>query len=391
MVGNFLPNQGPEIATVNRDSNTVTVISNFNTPTPVFNTFATGGVEPVQAIAVTLPGEAAENLVIANSGDGVFTLLNGADGLEEEASLADHDLPAPTAIELASVLGDEVSFYAATAGVEAAFTLSFVLPGFSASTAPVPGSSSATAEAPVQLVALTETSLALVGTLLVTMLTSPTTTTPVGVTTSSSSSASSSPLDNETGTGAEVSAAFLAIGPSQGQGFFSQGGAGGSTGGEEAEAGAGAGPAPPVNQAPAPAPASAWDRFVLGVDVAIEQIRQEDPETFFGAEAEGPAPGAAAAPTPEARAAADGTGGPLGLVSPDAATVPPAAGHSAPGPQYRHDSAEMPPALPAAPIAPAGALALAALLVVRASPAADARGGRRRSLEGKRPGPQRGG
>jgi hypothetical protein len=61
------------------------------------------------------------------------------------------------------------------------------------------------------------------------------------------------------------------------------------------------------------------------------------------------------------------------------------------GPRYRHDSAEMPPALLAAPISPAGPLALAALIVVRASPAADARGGRRRTVEGKRRGPRRGG
>ena len=173
MVGTFLPNQGPEILTVNRGSNDVTVISDFTSSTPVFDTFSTGGIDPVAAFAVTFTGEALESLVVANSGDGLFTLLGGTEGLEVEATLSNPDLPEPTALALASVSGDEVSFYATTAGVEAAFTLAFILPGFTPSVSPVPGSSSATAEAPAQLVALSETSLALVGTLLVTMLNTP--------------------------------------------------------------------------------------------------------------------------------------------------------------------------------------------------------------------------
>ena len=57
-----------------------------------------------------------------------------------------------------------MEFYATTAGVDAAFALAFILPESSASRSPVPGGSAF--EGPAQLVPLTETSLALVGTLL---------------------------------------------------------------------------------------------------------------------------------------------------------------------------------------------------------------------------------
>ena len=214
MVGGFLPNQGPEILTVNRGANDVTVISDFTSNNPVFDTFSTGGIEPVQAIAITFSGEADESLVVANSGDGLFTLLGGTDGLEEEQSLSKSYLPEPTALDLASVSGNEVSFYATTAGMEAAFTLNFVLPGFSPSTAPVPGSSSATAQAPAMLVALSDTSLALVASLLVTMLDAPLITvlnTPTSATLAATS-------ENQ----AEVNTSFLSVAPSQGQGLFAQ-------------------------------------------------------------------------------------------------------------------------------------------------------------------------
>jgi hypothetical protein len=176
MAGGFLANQGAEIATVDRGTSNITVISDFTSVTaaPVFDSFSTGGIDPVQAIAVTLPGQALESLIVANTGDGLFTLLGGAAGLGEEAPpLSDRELPEPTALAAPSLSGNVLSFYAATAGMEAAFTLAFILPGFTPATAPVPGSSSAAAVAPAQLVALTDTSLALVGTLLVTMLGTP--------------------------------------------------------------------------------------------------------------------------------------------------------------------------------------------------------------------------
>ena len=90
IVGTFLPNQGPEILTVNRGANDVTVISGFTGLTPVFDTFPTGGIEPVTAFAVEFPGQALESLVVANEGNGLITLLGGRrDGLEVEGVAVD--------------------------------------------------------------------------------------------------------------------------------------------------------------------------------------------------------------------------------------------------------------------------------------------------------------
>jgi hypothetical protein len=188
LVGTFTPGQGPQILTVNQGSNDVTLISNPGGNAPVFQRFPTGGIDPVAAFAVDLSGQGLESVVIANSGDGLFTLLGGGDCLEVEASFSNPEFPQPSALALAGVNGDEVDFYATTAGVEAAFALEFILPGSSASispisgevategatpllllpgttsTSPIPGGSAA--EAPAQLLPLTETALPLVGTLL---------------------------------------------------------------------------------------------------------------------------------------------------------------------------------------------------------------------------------
>jgi hypothetical protein len=366
MLGHFLANQGLEILTVNRDSNTVTVISNFTTPTPVFNTFATRGIEPVEAIAVTSPGQALESLIVANNEDGVFTLLGGPGGLEEEAPpLADPKLPAPTALELASITGNAVSFYATTTGVEAAFTLSFILPGFTPATGPAPGSSSATAQALAQLVPLSEMSLPLVGSLLVTKLTNPTNPAETAANVSSSVApalalAGGSEIENA----AQAGSSFLSIAPSQGQGFFTELNTGESTASEDVEEGAesGAGPAPPVNPAQAP-PVPAWVRSFLDVDEAIEQIRRENQDVRFGGDE--PRPDAAGAPAP------DEPEPPPGLPSGDAAAdrQRPTTGMIRLARLFTDidRSAERPGRL-GTRVARASAVALAALLVIRANP-----------------------
>ena len=166
MVGTFTPGQGPQILTVNGGSNDVTVISNFNSNAPVIQSFPTGGTDPVAALGVDLAGDGLESLIVANSGDGLFTLLGGAgaDGLEIEATLANAALPEPTALALDTFDSSSVEFYAVTAGVDAALALAFILPEGLAFRSPVPGDSAF--ESPAQLVPLTETSLALVGTLL---------------------------------------------------------------------------------------------------------------------------------------------------------------------------------------------------------------------------------
>src|SRR5437588_739755 len=75
---------------------------------------------------VKFAGQSLESLVVANSGDGLFTLLGGTEGLELEQTLSSPYLSQPSALVLAALSGDEVSFYATTAGVEAAFTLAFI-------------------------------------------------------------------------------------------------------------------------------------------------------------------------------------------------------------------------------------------------------------------------
>ena len=134
MVGSFTPGQGPQILTVNRGSNDVTVISNFNGNAPVIQSFPTGGTDPVAVLGVDVAGNGLESLVVANSGDGLFTLLGnvGADGLEVEATLANSALPEPTALALDTVDSSELEFYAVTAGVDAALALAFILPESSA-------------------------------------------------------------------------------------------------------------------------------------------------------------------------------------------------------------------------------------------------------------------
>jgi hypothetical protein len=383
MIGNFLPGLGPEILTVNRGSNDVTVISDFLSSTPVFDTVSTGGVEPVAALGFEPAGQSLESLVVANGGDGLFTLLGGAEGLELEQTLSNPELPAPSALALAALSGNEVSFYATTAGMEAAFTLAFVLPGFtpSSSASPIPGSASALAEAPGQLVALSETSLALVGTLLISALGTPSTT-------STSFLAAS-------GNQAEVNAstALASLAPSQGQSLFTQ---------VETEESGGGEPVPeaPEGQAQGPARgqgaiAPPWVRSLLSLDRLFDEIRQEHQEALTGKDEGEPAvhEDSAAAPAPQPAepvrsqdvddgmsaeavdAALDALG--LGVLGEGAAPSRPSGRMSpgAPGPEAcgwsgAALSQRMRRNPPGEPAAVGVLLAVATVLIVRANPAA---------------------
>jgi hypothetical protein len=303
MTGTFLPNQGPEILTVNRGSNDVTVISDFLSSTPVFDTFSTGGVEPVAAFDFEPSGQTLESLVVANGGNGLFALLGGPEGLELEQTVSNPELPEPSALALAALSDDEVSFYATTAGMEAAFTLAFILPGFTPSggLGPVPGSDIALAEAPGQLVALSETSLALVGTLLIAVPGTPSTTTTTTSTSFLAATANQAEVNTlliavpgtpsttstsflaATANQAEVNTAsgFVSVGPSQGQSLFPQVETEESGSGEPAE------PTPeaPQDQGQAPARgqgalAPPWVRSLLSLDRLFEEIRDEHQEAL---------------------------------------------------------------------------------------------------------------
>jgi hypothetical protein len=257
MLGTFLPNPGAEIVTVNRGSNDITVISDFTSSTPVFDTISSGGLEPVAAFGVTFPGQALESLVVANAGDGVFALLGGAGGLAVEQTRTSDSVPEPTALDFDSVSSNEVQFYAATAGTEAAFALDFTLQGFSSAVAgtPIPGASSAVPEAPAQLVALNETSL----TLVVTVLNNPA---PSLITLASP------------GNSPEVNTSFLAPPPSQGQSLFTQLQSSESGDEENGEME----PETPVGQRTTP---PLWVQSILGVDEAFQEIRQENRDALL--------------------------------------------------------------------------------------------------------------
>jgi hypothetical protein len=214
LVGTFMAGQGPQIVTVNSGSNDVTVISDVNGNAPVIQSFPTGGIDPVASFAVDITGNGAESLVVANSGDGLFTLLGGTESLGIVATLSSPALPQPSALALSAVDEHEVAFYATTDGVEAALALAFILPGRVAPISParggptqelvplfpldrsfvttaVPGGFAT--EGPAQLIALNDASLPLVGTLL-----------PVVV-----NSRSSLTVENQSGSQAELSIALL--------------------------------------------------------------------------------------------------------------------------------------------------------------------------------------
>jgi hypothetical protein len=248
LIGNFLAGMGTEIVTINQGSNDVTVISDFNSNAPVFQTFATGGEEPVAAFAVSLTGDGLESLAIANSGDGLFTLLGGTEDLAVEATVFNPALTEPSALALAAVSGNAVSFYATTAGLDVAFTLAFLLPGSAASGSPVPGGS--VTEGPAQLLAPEGTSLALIGTLLTVVLETPV--------------ASSLPGPaEEQGT---VDVSILPAPPALGQSLF-------TTSNDDEHGSSAAGPVPAGS--PGIPDELSWSRFVLGVEEVFDQIREE--------------------------------------------------------------------------------------------------------------------
>ena len=247
MVGNFTLGQGPEIVTINQGSNNVTLISDFGSNAPVFQDFPTGGLDPVAAVAGEFFGNGLESLIIANNGDGLFSLLGGTEGLQVEATLSNPELSEPTALVLAASTGNEVSFYATTAGLEAAFTLAFLLPG---PPPVIPGG-----PAQLFLLPLNESSLALVGTLLTVVLDIPTNAT-LTITAEDQAAVSSS----------------VVAAPSFGQDPDTPGNNDepGSDEGVESQA------ANPVAQGPI-----GWSRFILSIDKAFDRIRNENQDALF--------------------------------------------------------------------------------------------------------------
>ena len=150
--------------------------------------------------------------------------------------------------------GGQVQFYAATAGREAATLVALSLGGETqpeAAALPSPSTNNL-----AQLVPLQQSSLALVGTLLVTMIESP------------GAEVNLSPAETETTTALAFS---LATPVSVGQGTPGQGGNDNAGGGGDEEAGT---PADAAANRAGP-DASSWQTFVLGTDEALEQFQRE--------------------------------------------------------------------------------------------------------------------
>jgi hypothetical protein len=158
--------------------------------------------------------------------------------------------------------------------------------------------------APAQLVALTETSLALAGTLLVTTLSTPSAPTLTVLTSSPSTT-----LATVNETQAQVSTAFLSVAPSQGQGLFTQGNMP-ETHAEEVVA---TEAAPTVGQGRGQdAKPPAWIRYLLGVEEDVEQIRRENQDALLGADK----PAATAKPPRNDAEAPAGDGSPASRSTP---------------------------------------------------------------------------
>jgi hypothetical protein len=271
-----------DLLTVNAGSNDLTLISGFGGPDPVTSTIPSGGIDPDAAFAFA-DGSGFEDLVVGNAGDGELALFEGGlSGLSLTAAATEPNLPDPTALAFSALTGGQVQFYAATAGRESAELVAFSLgieTGLSASS-----DASFAASSVAQLVPLSESSLPLVATVLTFTITV---------------------SGNDFNLGlAETESAFLSgTGATVGQGLLSQGrgGPGGDDGApsDEPETGV-AGSVPAV--------ITPWERFVIGLDKALEQFWRDNPDGVSGA----PAPGTASDP-PAADAPAQG--GPTSLKS----------------------------------------------------------------------------
>ena len=251
-VGNF--DGKPDLVTVNAGSNDLTLISDFMSADYVTSTISSGGTEPDAAFSFS-SGSGFDNLVVGNGGDGVLALFEGSEqGLTLTSSETNPDLPSPTALAFSGLTGGQIQFYAATAGREAATLVDLSLGGEAQSEAAALPSPSTNNLA--QLVPLQQSSLAVVGTLLVTMIESP------------GAEVNLSPVETETTTALAFS---LATPVSVGQGTPGQGGNDNAGGGGDEEAGT---PADAAANRAGP-DASSWQTFVLGTDEALEQFQRE--------------------------------------------------------------------------------------------------------------------
>ncbi len=252
IVGNF--DGKPDIVTINAGSNDLTLISGFSGPDPVTSTISTGGLDPVTAFDFS-SNSGFDNLVVGNNGDGVFALFEGGtSGLTLTSTQVNPNLPSPTDLAFSALTGGQVQFYAATSGQEAANLVTLSLSGETLAKSQS-DTSLASVNNAAQLVPLQESSLALVASLL-------------------TLTVSTSTVELATLSAESESAVSVAVAPSSsatlGQSVSGQSGHDSSESDEAENAGQfadGVNPVLPI--------ASPWERFMLGLDAALEQFRGE--------------------------------------------------------------------------------------------------------------------
>jgi hypothetical protein len=261
-VGNF--DGKPDLVTVNAGSNDLTLISDFLNADHVTSTISSGGTDPDTAFSFS-SGSGFEDLVVGNGGDGVLGLFEGSDqGLTLTSSSTNPDLPSPSALVYAGLSGGQVQFYAATEGREAAALVALSLGG---EIAPLAAPAAPATPVVAQLIPLQESSVTLVGTLLITTLPSSEADvivaraeTEVAATVSQSSSAPAAPNQS----------VLVEIRSDE------------TGGGDEPPA------EPQAAKADVQAPDASWQRHVLGTDEAIEKFDREHPDLFQARPADPP-------------------------------------------------------------------------------------------------------
>ncbi len=117
---------GPSVAVLLPDLDLVALITELSGGSPEVSTFSSGGLDPVSELAVQA-ADGTEYLVVANDGDGHVSLLGGGpDGLALLGVEMGADLPNPTSLALASIVGNSLSVYAVSEGQENAVLLTFL-------------------------------------------------------------------------------------------------------------------------------------------------------------------------------------------------------------------------------------------------------------------------
>jgi len=280
-----------DLVSVNAGSNDLTLISNFMSADYVTSSISSGGTDPAAAFSFS-SDSGFDDLVVGNGGNGVLALFEGSEqGLSLESSETNPELPSPTALAFSALTGGQIQFYAATAGQEAATLVALSLSGEpQPQTAELPSPSTNNL---AQLVPLQQSSLAVVGTLLVTTIGSP------------AEEVNFGSAESEATTALALS---LATPTSVGQGTPGQGwnDGGGGRGDEEA------GKTEDAAASRAGPDASSWQSFVLGTDEALEQLQRE--HQGLSSESADPSPGGAP-PEVEHGLGSPGPGGPSSLKS----------------------------------------------------------------------------